>query len=814
MKWIDDLRGDLLYAARTVRRSPTFAAAAIVSLALGIGANTLAFSVVHALVLEPLPIDRPDEVVFVQPDHLRITGVSFPNYRDLRDRAVTFAGLSAYRVSPMNIDRGGGSGLPERAWGYLATGNYFDVLGVRPALGRFFHAADDERPGAAALVVLSFNFWTTHFVADPSVVGRSIRINRLPYTVIGVAPRDFRGVERFYPADAWVPMMMQAQIEVGNEWLERRATANTWVVGRLKPDVTAGAAAANLNAVAAELAREHPDVNSGFHLKLTRPGFVGDALGRPVRAFTFGLLTLAALVLLVACANLASVLAARGADRQRELAIRISIGAGRWRIVRQLLTESVLLAIAGGAAGCALAFAGARAISAWHAPMDFPVQMDVSIDRAVLLFATAASIAAGVLFGVAPARRAARIDPGVSLKDGHDADSSRRMPLRDLLVVAQVALCFVLIAGGLLSLRGLQQALMMPLGFDPHGVTMAGFELGLAGYSPDDGRRFQQRALAAVQQLPGVVSAAYGNSLPLSIDQSRTTVSRADRPRDPGNALLTIRYEVSPGYFRTLGMHLLHGRDFEWRDDASRPAVAVVNAAFAKMLFGTSDAVGRQLRYGFADHVIDIVGVIEDGKYESLVESAAPAMFVPMQQGYNTTTTLIVRSSAAPERTAASVRQVMAALDPSLTLYGIGTVEQMLGFVLFPNRMAALALSAFGVLGIVLAATGINGTVAYAVSQRRREIGIRVAIGATSTSVLRVVLGRMVALIVAGAAVGLGLALAAGRTLASIVYQGSPRDPVVFTAVAGLLVLVGVASCWVPALRSLRIEPMQALRPE
>jgi ABC-type antimicrobial peptide transport system permease subunit len=261
-------------------------------------------------------------------------------------------------------------------------------------------------------------------------------------------------------------------------------------------------------------------------------------------------------------------------------------------------------------------------------------------------------------------------------------------------------------------------------------------------------------------------------------------------------------------------MHLLHGRDFEWRDDASRPAVAVVNAAFAKMLFGTSDAVGRQLRYGFADHVIDIVGVIEDGKYESLVESAAPAMFVPMQQGYNTTTTLIVRSSAAPERTAASVRQVMAALDPSLTLYGIGTVEQMLGFVLFPNRMAALALSAFGVLGIVLAATGINGTVAYAVSQRRREIGIRVAIGATSTSVLRVVLGRMVALIVAGAAVGLGLALAAGRTLASIVYQGSPRDPVVFTAVAGLLVLVGVASCWVPALRSLRIEPMQALRPE
>jgi predicted permease len=814
MSWIDDLSGDLLYAARTVRRSSGFAAAAVVSLALGIGANTLAFSVVHSLILEPPPIDRPDEVVFVQPDHLRIAGISFPNYRDLRDRAVTFAGLAGYRVSPMNIDRGGPGGAPERAWGYLATGNYFDVLGVRPALGRFFHAEDDLRPGGAPLVVLSFNYWTAHFAGDPSVVGRPILINRLPYTVIGVAPRDFRGMERFYPADAWVPMMMQAQIEVGNDWLERRATSNTWVIGRLKPGVTAGAAAANLNAVAAELAREHPDVNAGFHLKLTQPGFVGDALGRPVRAFTFGLLTLAALVLLVACANLASVLAARGADRQRELAIRISIGAGRGRIVRQLLTESLLLALVGGAAGCALAFAGARALSAWHAPIDFPVQLDISIDPAVLLFATVASLAAGVLFGVAPARRAARIDPGVSLKDGHDAVSTHRLPLRDLLVAAQVALCFVLIAGSLLSLRGLQQALTMPLGFDPRGVTMVGFELGLAGYSRDDGRRFQQRALAAVLQLPGVVSAAYGNSLPLSIDQSRTNVSRADRPRDPRNGLRSIRYEVSPGYFRTLGMRLLQGRDFEWRDDATRPAVVVVNAALARMLFGTSDAVGRQLRYGFADFTLDIVGVIEDGKYESLVESAAPAMFVPMQQAYNTTTTLVVRSSAAPESTAGLVRQAITSLDPSLTLYGIGTVEQMLGFVLFPNRMAALALTAFGVLGIVLAATGINGTVAYAVSQRRREIGIRVAIGATSAGVLRAVLGRMVALIAAGAAIGLGLALAAGQTLASIVYQGSPRDPAVFAGVAGLLVLVGLVSCWVPALRSLRIEPMQALRPE
>ena len=810
---MDDLRGDLLYAVRTLVRSPAFAVVAVISLALGIGANTLAFSAVHALVPKPLPIDRPAEVVFVQPIGNGV-GISFPNYRDLRDRAVTFSGLAAYRVSPMNIDSGAGGGTPPaRAWGYLATGNYFDMLGVTPALGRFFHANDDLRPGDAALAVLSHDYWTTHFAGDATVVGRTIRINRLPYTVVGVAPRGFRGTERFYPADAWVPMMMQAEIEIGNPWLERRMTGNTWVVGRLKPGVSPETAAANLNAIATELAREYPDADKGLRLKLAQPGFAGDALGQPVKAFTLGLLVLAALVLLVACANLASVVAARGADRQRELAIRISIGAGRGRIVRQLLTESLVIAILGGAAGCTIALAGARALSAWHAPIDFPVQLDVPLDPAVLLFASAISVVAGMLFGVAPARRASTVDPNAALKDGHDAGSPRRYPLRDLLVACQVALCFVLVAASLLSLRGLQQALTMPLGFDPRGVTMVGFELGLGGYSTDDGKRFQQRALEAVQQLPGVTAAAYGNSLPLSIDQSHTNVSRADRPAPLGSdAQMAVRYEVSPGYFRTLGVRLLQGRDLDWRDSSDRPLVAVVNATFARTVMQTSDAVGQRIRWGRGS--IEIVGVVEDGKYEALTESAKPAMFVPMQQAYNTTTTLVVRSSVPPEQMVAAMRQAIAALDPMLTLYGTGTVEQMLGFVLFPNRMAAIALTAFGALGIVLAATGINGTVAYAVSRRRREIGIRMAVGATAGAVLRLVLGRIAMLIAVGAAVGSALALVAGRTLASVVYQASPRDPLVFGGVAVALIAVGIASCWAPALRSVRIAPMTALRPE
>ena len=813
LAWLDDLRGDLLYAFRTLARTPVFAAVAIVSLALGIGANTLAFSAVYSLVLKPLPIDRPDEVVFVQPVG-PVAGMSFPNYRDLRDRAVTFAGLAGYRISPMNIDAGiGAGGAPRRTWGYLATGNYFDVLGVTPALGRFFHADDDRRAGAAPLVVLSHEYWTTHAAADPGIIGRTIRINRMPYTVIGVAPRGFRGTERFYPAEAWVPMMMQAQIEIGNPWLERRATGNTWVIGRLNTGVSPAAATANLNAIAADLARDYPDVNKSLRFKLAQPGFVGDALGQPVTAFTVGLLALAALVLLIACANLASVVAARGADRQRELAIRISIGAGRWRIVRQLLTESLVIAVIGGAAGCAVATAGARALSAWHAPIDFPVQMDVTLDRTVLAFASIVSILAGVLFGVAPARRASTVDPSAALKDGHEAGSRRRYPLRDLLVAGQVALCFVIVAASLLSLRGLQQALTMPLGYDPRGVTMVGFELGLGGYSHDEGQRFQQRALEAVQRLPGVTSAAYGNSLPLSIDQSRANVSRADRPLETAAGLpLAIRYEVSPGYFRTLGTRLLKGRDIDWSDAANRPLVAVINAAFARTVMQTDDPVGLRIRWGRGS--IEVVGVVEDGKYQSLTEAATPAMFVPMQQFYNTTTTMIVRSVLPPEQMVAATRQAIVALDPELTLYGTGTVEQMLGFVLFPNRMAAIALTAFGVLGLVLAATGINGTVAYAVSQRRREIGIRVAVGATRGRVLRLVLSRIVMLIAAGAAVGSALAFAGARLLASVVYQASPHDPLVFGGVAAVLIVVGIASCWAPALRSLRIAPMTALRPE
>jgi predicted permease len=406
LRWADELRQDIRYAVRTFGRSPGFTAVAILSLALGIGANTVVFSVVNALVLKPLPISSPGELYSVEGDG-SFPSMSYPTYRDLRDRNTVFAALIGYRIAPMGLDADEGT---HRVWGYLATGNYFDVLGVRPFRGRFFHPEDDRRPNSSPFAVLSYACWQSRFAADPQIVGKTIRINALPYTVLGVAQPEFHGTELFYWPEIWVPMMMQPQIE-GRSWLEERGDSNMWVAGRLKPGVSREQAAANLQTVVAGLAREYPRMLDGWKVRLAKPGLVGDAGRAPTEAFVWGVMALAGLVLLAACANLASLLAARASDRYREIAIRLSIGAGRLRILRQLLTEAVLLALAGGAAGCALAALLLRLLSQWHAPLDFPVQFDVTADGRVLAFSLMASLIAGILFGTAPARQAWRADP-------------------------------------------------------------------------------------------------------------------------------------------------------------------------------------------------------------------------------------------------------------------------------------------------------------------------------------------------------------------------------------------------------------------
>jgi len=808
--WLDHLGRDAAYGLRVLRRNPGFTLVAVISLALGIGVNALVFSVVNALVLRPLPVDHPEQLRVLENNQFHL-GQSFPNYRDLRDQNQVFSGLFATRVVQLELDSHEGAA---RTWGYLATGNYFDVLGVRPALGRFFHPEDDQVPGASPYAVLSYATWQARFAGTRDVLGKTIRINRQPYTIIGVAPRDFHGTEVFYWPEVWVPMMMQAQIEPGNVWLDNTGSFNAWVIGRLKPGVTAVQATANLNTIAHSLALKNPAQNEGMQFSLSQPGLMGDVFGGPVRAFSFGVLLLAGLVLLTACANLASMLTARGTDRQREVAIRLSVGATRWRVQRQALTETLVLALIGGMTGLGLAILLAGLLSTWRAPMDFPVQFDVTPDWRVFLFAAAISVVTGILFGLAPARNAARTDANAVLKGETSGWRGRRIAFRDVLVVSQVAICFVLVSACLLSLRGLQRTLTVPLGFEPLGVTVAGFDLGLAGYSAERGRDFQRRALAALENLPGVKSAAYSNSIPLSIDENTSTVYAENNPAPrAGEARLATTYEVSPNFFATMGIQMLAGRDFNLHDDSKSPKVVIVIHAFGRQLFGDDNPLGKRMHIGAGATLFEIVGVTEDGKYGSLAESQQLAIFLPAGQQYNTTTTLIVRSALPQEELISRMRQALAQLDPDLPLFGVGALGSLLSFAFLPAHASAIALSAFGILAIMLAVTGIYGLVSYAVAQRTHEIGIRVAIGAGPAQVIKLVLGRTFKLLAAGSAIGLVLAIAGARFMSSIIF-GASADPMAFFAVALTIAALGAISTWAPTRRALRIDPTSALRHE
>jgi predicted permease len=809
LRWPDELSQDLRYAIRTLRQSPGFALVAILSLALGIGANTVVFGVLNALILKALPVSSPEEVFSLQGRNGPTQ--SFPNYRALRDRNTTFSGLIAYRTTPMGLDTADGA---RRVWGYLATGDYFGVLGVKPALGRFFQSEDDRQPGASPYAVLSYACWQNRFAGDPQIAGKTIRINALSYTVLGVAQPGFQGTELFYQPEIWVPMMMQPQIE-DRSWLDNRNTFNSMLIGRLKPGVSPQQAETNLNAIAAALAAEYPASNEGLKLHLVRPGLAGDTIRAPAEAFTAGVMALAGLVLLAACANLASLLAARASDRYRELAIRVSLGAGRGRIVRQLLTETVLLSLLGGAAGCGLAAALLRMLSHLRAPLDFPVQFDFDPDGRVFFFAVAASIVAGILSGLAPARQTWRMDPYQSLKGTPSGAVGRRWALRDVLLTTQVAVCCVLLTASFVSLRGLSRALSTPLGFDAHSVAVAGFDLGLAHYKQQDAQNFQRRALDAVARLPGVTAAAYGNSVPLSIDQSSNMVF-AENETDfrPSKSTGVSYYDVSPGYFRAMGTRLIAGRDFTWRDDKNATRVAIVNETFARKMFGTRDAIGGRFRYGRNAPPIEVIGVVETGKYTTLTEAPRPALFRPTAQSYNATTMLLVRSALPEAEMAEQIRKTIGDLDSRLPLYGVGSLTQMLGFAFFPSRAATVALSALGVLAIMLAITGIYGLAAYAVSKRTRDIGIRIAVGAQPLQVLRSVLGRTVMLLSIGSSVGLALGLAAGQVLSSVVYEASARDPLVIAAVALTMAVIGLGAALAPARQALSIDPIRALRQE
>jgi predicted permease len=808
---LEDVWRDLRLAIRMLRRAPLFTATVVITIGLGVGVNTLAFTVVEGLVLRPLPIERPERVWFVQRQGPFVSH-SFPLYRELRDRNRTFATLAGYRITTMQVETPQG---PAHTWGYLATGSYFDLLGVKPFRGRFFHDSDDVVPGGSPYAVLSYDYWRTTYGARDSVIVTTVRINRRPYTVLGVAPQGVRGTEVFYRPAIWVPMMMQAQIEVGNPWLDNPNTSNTWIIGRLADGVTPPQARDDLNAIVRQVAigsgapATDPDV-----IRLTRPGLVGDAIGGPARAFGLGLLALAGLVLVAACANLAGGLAARGADRQQELAIRVAIGAGRGRLMRQLLTETLVVAAIGAAAGTAAAALAGAALSRWQLPIALPVQFDTMFDWRVGVFALTATVATAAGIGIGPALRALRTDPHASLKV-RDAGVTRRWSMRDVLVSVQVAICVVLVAASLLAGRSLLSAMRMPLGIQPNGIMAASFDLGLAGYTRAASDTLRRQIVERLRALSGVQDVAYGNSFPLNIDQSSTAVYPDER-RDlsPRDATRAVKYQVSPEFFRTLGIRMLQGRDFTWQNTDNSQRVAVVNEVLARRLFGDRPALGRQIRFGRAGAAVTVIGVVETGKYQTLTEAPTPAVFEPMLQVANTTTVLLVRSPRSDAEIADALRRIVHDADPVLPLMGIQPVEDILGFVRLPMQAAAVALGAFGILSITLAATGIHGVVAYAVSRRRRELAIRLALGAQRRGLIQLVLRRTLVLVVIGTIVGLALAVGVRSLVASVLYVPVAEPLSSWGMLIGLIAVVSAVACAWPAWRALNLDPAVTLAAE
>ena len=806
---MDSLLLDFRLAFRRLRQSPGFTAATILTLALGIGANTVTFSALNKLLLRPLPVERPEQLFSLNSNRAE-ANQSYPNYKDLRDRNRSLAGLIGCRIAPVNMSQNANNA---HVWGYEVTGNYFEVLGVRALLGRALAPADDQKIGAHPVVVLSYNTWQNRFAADPAIVSKTVKINGLDYTILGVMPRGFFGTELVFAPEFWVPIAMEPQIEPGNAWINERYDWNLWTLARLKPGVTQRQAESDLNAVAAGMIRENPDLQN-MRIQLSTPGLMGQTLRGGVIGFAAVLMGLAALVLLIACTNLASLLLARSSDRRREVAIRLALGAGKWRLVRQLLVESFLLSLFGAAAGLLLTVWILDALASWRPPIDVPISMNFAIDQWVLAFTAGAALLTTLLFGLTPALQSARTDLISALKNAAITFRLRRWQLREVLVASQIALSVVLLVSTVLVVRSLQRALTINIGFNPQGAVAVGFDLGLAGYDEAHGREFQRRLTERVSALPGITSAAFANSLPLSLDQSSTSIYAEGKPGPrPGQIAVANCYMVDPGYFRTMQTLLIAGRAFDARDRQGAPPVAIVNQAFVARLFPNENALGQRFHCGNGGP-FEIVGIAEDGKYFSLSDSSQPALFWPAFQHYNASTMVVARSPLAAAAVVRMIEQTVHQMDPTLPFFQAGSLDDHLRMPLLPARLAATMLGAFGILAIVLASTGVYGVMAYAVARRRREIGIRIAIGASSRQVMRLVLIRTSVLLGAGTVLGALVALAVGDQFSPILYGVSPKDPVTFALAALLIAAVALASAWIPARRATLIEPASALREE
>jgi predicted permease len=813
---LESIWADVRFAFRQLRKSPGFEFAAVATLALAIGANTVVFAVLNALVLRPLNVPAAKSIYIVGHAHSIWGYESYPNYLDLRDRNRSFEALAGDNITQAGLDTGKN---PSQAFLIEASGNYFDVLGLQPYLGRFFHAADEQGPNSAPYVVLSYAGWREHFEGDRGVVGRTVLLNKHPFVIIGVAPPGFVGTFVAFSPELFVPVNSGLE---SDELLNQRA--NRWMselVGRLKPGVTPAQADADLDAIGSWLGKTYPDVEDPDLLtfKLQRPG-IASAFGGAIKSFLAGLMLMAGLILLAACANLGSLFAARAADRSREVALRLALGARRTRILRQLLTEALLISLAGGAVGLWGSVVLLRAISAWRPFPEFPMNLPLNPDANVYALALLLAVVSGFLFGIVPVRQVLRTDPYQVIKSASAGSTSAarggRLRLRDVLLVMQIAVCAVLVTSSIVAVRGLVRSMHTRLGIDPHNTLLVDTDPHMAGYKDSQVPALQRRMIDSLKALPGVAQVGLVSSPPLKMGWDDVDIF-TDETSDlkPSNAATdAIFFSASPEYFQAAGTALLKGRVFTWHDDQSAPHVAVINQEFARRLFGSAaQAIGGHFRTKEGGR-IQVVGVVEDGKYTANVAEAPQiAIFVPILQSPRTDTWLVVRSSGGALQLGAVIRSKLHDLDSGLPCF-IETWSEEMNGAFFASRMATLSLGVLGLMGAILSITGIFGMAAYSVSKRLKELGIRVALGARRKEVLQAAIGRAFKLLAIGSAVGLGLGILATRVLAFIVYQATPRDPVVLTGVVLAMALLGLVATWIPAQRALSVNPLILLREE
>jgi predicted permease len=804
LPFLEDLLMDIRHALRVLLKAPAFTLVALVTLMLGIGANVVVFGVLNAVLLRPLDVSDPQNLYQLRQKpwtSFKLLTTSYPAFEDLRKRNITFSDMAAFngyaraRLGSGNAVRG--------VSGQAVTGNYFGLLGVRPEAGRFFQPTDEHGPKSAPYVVLSHDLWRSAFGADPGVVGTTVRLDRDPFTVVGVAPVEFHGTDKFVWPDYWIPIVNSGD-------LHTRSSPSVTVLGRLKPGVTPQQATENLNEIAAQLAKEYPETDSGLPLRLVRPGLFADN-GDVIRGFLHGVTGLALLVLVAACANLASLFAARAADRSRELALRMALGASRWRLVRQLMTEATLVSMLGGAAGFLSASLLLGALNRWQLPYG---QAAVGVDARVYLAALTFTLVSALLFGMIPARQVWQSSPLPAIKGGAaEPVPLHRFALRDVLLGAQIAICMLLVTASLVALRGMARMLHAPLGFAPQGVMLAEMDLSLVEPGGDEPLEKAKAMIEAVRNIPGVATAGAVNRVPM------TGGLRGVPVFPPGTTEFTLDNSVqapyvftaSPEYLEAAGTRLWRGRDFSWQDTARTPYVAIVNETFARNMWGDMPAIGQ--RFVLRGHLTEVVGVAEDGKYHNVQEPPQPVVYLSLSQNEPGNMVLVARSRRATNELAAALERTLGGLEPNAQI-SVRSWPDALSGMLFPARAATVSLGVMGLLAAMLAVTGIFGMAAYNVSHRMRELGIRVALGARTKYVLSAAVGRPIVLLGVGSSVGLLLGVFASRLLEKIVYQANPLDPVVLGGAVLGMALLGIAASATPALRALAVDPSRLMREE